>query len=335
MASKPATQAWITRSVIAAGLVFFSALALTLLKDDVWGAFTATGGSHGNEIVSAPDFAAPRPDRTVIQKTQGGIAGFIKQGGTYRVYAQINDPGNPPSGTATVRANVSTVDTGQTAVTMTAGNYTVAGQSYNYASASLTANTPLIAGAYSYGLALADVAANSRTTSGHAVTVDNTVPTAAAIEADNKTGGVAGRAEIGDTITYTYSEQIDPHSILSGWNGSATDVVLRLNHGGLGDDTVTIFNATNAAQLPLGTVDMNETGYVSTNRTFGLTGTKSRMVQEGNEITVTLGTASGSVTDPWFASAMAWTPSAAAYDGAANATSSAVRNEAGTSDKNF
>jgi hypothetical protein len=167
------------------------------------------------------------------------------------------------------------------------------------------------------------------------VTVDNTVPSAADIQTANG-GAVAGRAEQGDRITYSFSEPIDPNSILSGWDGNAADVVVRLNNGALSQpDSTLVYNAANSIQLSLGTVALGNSGYVATSRTFGATGTKSRIVLAGNTITVTLGTASGSVTDPSVSATMTWTPTSSAYDRAANAMNTATRNESGPLDKEF
>ena len=166
------------------------------------------------------------------------------------------------------------------------------------------------------------------------MTADNTAPTAAAIQTANGATTV-GRAEQGDTITYTFSEAIDPISILAGWDGTATDVVLRLNDGGLAADTVTVFDTTNATQLSLGSVSLASLLYTTANRTFGLTGTKSRMVLSGNAITITLGTASGAVGDVVVNTTMVWTPSTAARDRAANPMSATTRNEANPADREF
>ena len=57
----------------------------------------------------------------MIGKTVGGVTGFIRQGGTYYVYATVaTDTGNPASGIASVKANVEGVTTGQTAVALVA-----------------------------------------------------------------------------------------------------------------------------------------------------------------------------------------------------------------------
>ena len=81
------------------------------------------------------------------------------------------------------------------------------------------------------------------------MTVDNTAPTASNVQAVNVASTV-GQAELSDTITYTFSEPIDPQSILAGWTGASTNVVVRLNNAN--PDTVTIYNSANTTQLPLG-----------------------------------------------------------------------------------
>ena len=64
------------------------------------------------------DNVPPSVSSTVISKTVPYLPGFIRQGGTYYVYANVTDGGCAPSGIATVRANVSTVTTGSTAVAL-------------------------------------------------------------------------------------------------------------------------------------------------------------------------------------------------------------------------
>ena len=224
------------------------------------------------------DMQAPTVSGSVIAKSQGGTAGFVKQGGTYRVYANVSD-GAAGSGVATVTANVNTVTTGQTAAALTSGSYTVGGTTYNYRSAQLTASNPLAAGAKAYTITAADSAGNGGTQGGFTVTVDNTAPTGTNIQTTNVAGGTTGQAETGDIITYTFSETMDPESILAGWTGGGTAVTLRLIDGGAGNDTVQIWNAANTAQLPLGSVNLARTTHVTATVTF----TNSTMTQSGAE----------------------------------------------------
>jgi hypothetical protein len=276
-------------------------------------------------------------DALAIGKTQGGKTGFIKQGGTYYVFASVSDPGNPSSGISSVTANVATVTAGQTSVAMTAGSFTAGGVSYNYRSASLTANAGLSAGAKTFSVAANDNAANGPTTVNGSVTVDNTAPAASDNQITNGGGGTSGRPGQGDVVTLTFTEAIDPHSIVAGWSGSSTSVTVRIANGGNSNDRVTIWNAANTSQLPLGSV--NAVGnYVTAATVFGTAGTPSTMSFDASNtvLTITLGAfSSGALNTDTNNRTSTWTPSASAYDYAANACSTATDSEGGTADRNF
>jgi len=313
--------------------VLFGAAALA--RPSVWGNFTSKAPNAGNSITAATDFRAPSASAATIGKTAGGIAGQIKKGATYYVYANASDTGNPASGVATITANVSSLTTGSTAVALSAGSFNANGVSYGYRSAALTASTSLAAGTYSYSLTLTDVAGNSKTQSGFTVTVDNTGPTGTDVQTPS-VGTTSGLAQAGDTVAFTFSKAIDPNSILAGWSGASTSVVLRLNNGsGSANDTVTVYNATNATQLPLGSVNLGRTDYTSASITFGATGTASSMAMSGNTITITLGTQSAAATTAAATGTMTWTPSASATDPAGNAASTTAVTESGAADKDF
>lgn len=298
-------------------------------------AFSSPASNAGNSVAAAPDFVAPQASASVVGKAQGGVAAYVKQGGGYRVYANVSDTGNPASGTQTVTADVSSVTTGQTAAALTAGSYTAGGASYNYRSAELTANASLAEGSKSFTLSLADADSNTRAQTGYSVTVDNTAPSASDVQAVNGSGTVR-QPDLGDVVTFTYGEPIDAESIQAGWSGASTAVVVRIEDGGLlGNDELRVYNAANTAQLPLGNLGLGSVSYVSANRTFGASGTASTMAQSGANIVVTLGTASGSTSAPLSATTMSWTPSASAYDRAANASTTSSRSEQGSSDFDF
>jgi large repetitive protein len=325
------TRPALVAATVAAVLLGASALA----RQSVWGNFTSTAPNAGNSITAAADFRAPTASASAVGKTAGGIVGQIKKGGTYYVYANATDTGNPASGVSTVTANVSSITSGSTAVALSAGSFSAGGVSYGYRSAALTAGSTLAAGSYSYALTLTDVAGNSKTQTGFTVTVDNTAPTGTDVQIVN-TGATAGLAEAGDKITFTYSKAIDPNSILAGWNSGSTNVVVRLNNGsGSSNDTVTVFNSTNATQLPLGSINLGRTDYTGANITYGATGTVSAMVMSGTTITTTLGTQSAAATTAPATGTMTWTPSASATDAAGNAASTTAATESGAADKEF
>ena len=161
--------------------------------------------------------------------------------------------------------------------------------------------------------------------------VDNTAPTATDIQAVNG-GATVGKPEANDTITFTYSEQMAPASILAGWNGTSTAVTVRINNSG-GNDTLEIWNSANNALLPLtGSAVTLNGNYVTASAVFTAT-----MAQSGAAITVTLGTlSSGTPTTAGGAgAAMSWTPSATATDVAGNPCTTTAATESGTADKEF
>lgn len=301
------------------------------------GAYLADTEAVGATVSTAACFSAdtvpPTVGATVISKTTPYLAGFVRQGGTYYVYANVTDGGCAPSGIATVRADVATITTGQTAVALASGTFTVGGVAYNYRSASLTANATLVAGAKAYTITSTDVATNSQTQTGFGVAVDNTRPTASDVQTANG-AATAGRPEANDTVTLTFAEVIDPQTVLAGWTGAATNVVVRIANNA-GGDLLTIRNAANAAQLPLGSVNLIGTAYVTANRDFGATGTASTMVQSGTSITITLGTASGATGTQATTGTMTYTPTATLTDRAGNTCQTTVATETGTADVEF
>ena len=298
-------------------------------------AFSASTTRNGNVFNAAPDWIAPTASAETIGRTgdcSPGTPGFIKPGDSYYVYATVADTGNPASGISTVRANTSTIDTGTTAANLVSGAYSAGGVAYTRRTASLTANTGLAAGGYTYSLTSTDVAGNAGTQGALPVTVDNTALTATDVQAVN-VSGTAGRPDIGDILTFTFSNPVSPCSILAGWSGLSTAVVVRIANSAF-SDVLTVWNSTNAAQLPLGSLDTNNNFVGGTTVTFGATGTASTMLAAGNSVTITLGTPN-ITANTRAARAMEWTPAAGATDRAGNACTVATVTESGTNDVDF
>lgn len=307
--------------------------------------FSSQTSNASNRVSAAPDFRAPTATASLVVKSQtpGSGTGYIKQGGSYRVYANVSDTGNPASGTSTVTADVSAFSSGVTATPLTLGSYTVSGQSFNYRSAVLTASNPVAEGTKSFTLGLADVAANSGTSSGYSVVVDNTAPAVTAIHTTNS--GTAGRPTNGDTMVYTYSEPIDPDTIKSGWDGSSIAVDADVLDGGsgllglgAGDDVFTVEPDGGGTLLPL-TVGMGTDDYaydivlllrVVCDATFY----SSTMAMSAGTITVTLGGSAGCPRTSG-AGTMTYAPSAGPTDRAGNALPTTAFDETGASDADF
>ena len=332
----------------AAGLAAAVALALAISTGvpAAVASFSNTNVRAQSTMTAAPDWTAATASTTVVAKATGYLAGSIKQGGLYYAYANVTDSGNPASGLSLVTADVSSITVGAVAIPLVAGSYSVNGVSYTHRSAVLTALGSLSAGSKSYSISTLDLALNSGTQTGFTTTVDNTAPTASNIQTANG-GSTVGKAQQGDSITFTFSEQIDPQSILSGWTGASTSVVVRVIDGGCtlifcSDDSFAIYNAANSSQLPLGTVDLNAPDYTGGGllgsqppSLFGATGTASTMVQSGSTITITLGTQSGEAADTGSTTTTAWDSSTTPYDAAGNNATGNAANESGGGDKEF
>jgi hypothetical protein len=309
---------------------------ITLPAGTVQGAHTIYAvGSPGDAATAAVTVNRPVVSTAAIAKSAGGDAGAIKKGGAYYVYANLTGSGSPPAGLRGVAADVSAITAGQSAAALSAGSYTVAGQSYNYRSAQLTATSTLAAGTSAFTVSLTDTAGTGTTTS-YSVTVDNTAPGGTDVQTANVSGGTTGKPELGDTVTYTLSEPIDPNSVLTGWSGSSQSVVAEIVDGGShGDDKLEVLDAATMAQLPLGIVDLGRNDYVSTTTTFGASGTAATMVLSASAITVTLGTPSAAAGTAAGTGTLIWTPASSVTDPAGNPMGTAAAHESGTADKDF
>jgi hypothetical protein len=296
------------RVQIALSLVALAACMLAV----AFSAASFTDSKQNPQSVTAiADWTAPSAEASVIAPTSGGTPGYLKSAKpTYYVYARVSDSGNPASGISSIKANVNNLTSGQTAVTLTAGSYSVGGASYNYRSASLTAGT-LSAGSKAYSLALADKAENASSAEFSVTVLIGFV--ASTFATTNVSGGNEGKPEKGDTAIFTYNSAPLPSSIVSGWSGASPISVTATITQSSSNDTLTVSSAS------LGTVELKG-NYVSKTVTF----TSSSLTLEGNSIVLTLGTpGSSDVEDDNGNRAPIWKPSASAKDLAENACSTA------------
>jgi hypothetical protein len=318
--------------------VFALITAWAMVLGGTQSVYTASATSASNSFTAATDGVAPTAGTSAIGRTTAFDTGYIAKSASYYVYANVTDTGNPASGTSTVTANVNSITVGSTAAALTAGAYTAGGASYNYRSAALTASSTLSAGTASYQLTATDTAANSGTQS-FTTTVDNTAPTGVDVQSTNVSGGTVGHLELGDTLTLTYSKAIDPPSIMSGWDGTATTAVqITVTGTGSSNDIIQVSTiGASPVQLPLGTINLGSKEYKNGTVTYGGNGatTASTMMRNGASITLTLGSSNGPSVTSTTPAAMTWTPSASATDIAGNAASITNAVQSGTLHVNF
>lgn len=177
---------------------------------------------------------------------------------------------------------------------------------------------------------------NGKTTTSAVVAnrrVDNSPLTAVDIQTTN--GGTAGRPDAGDTVIYTFSRQVNPASIVSGWNGSSRAVTASLDVGWFGSISSFEVDGANLGRIDLG-ARYNAT--LNNNISIGSTMTASTETVDGvprTVVTVRLNSVSGSTVTVANNATMTWTPSAAVRDLLSRAASGAAVIESGTADRDF
>jgi hypothetical protein len=180
----------------------------------------------------------------------------------------------------------------------------------------------LSSGGHTFAVRAKDANAVASTPTTYAWTIDTTAPTATDVQALNG-AATTGLLETSDTLTYTYSEPIDPASIKPGWTGAAQTVTVRVHKGNgppSNKDEITLYDSTNAVQVsPLGTVSLAQRGFLSQDLTFTAT-----MLMTGSQIVITLGTTTNAnkLTRVTTVADMVWTV-ATAKDPAGNTLNNA------------
>lgn len=189
------TYGYKTASKTAGAAIAAGPTAFTITATDK--AANATPGTYSVAV----DATGPTVSGVAIANTTTNAAGWLRKSGAYAVYANTSDP----TGISSVKANVSTITSGQTALTLSACSTgcTVGGVTYAYKSASKTAGSTLAAGVASFTVTATDGVGNATTANGSG-TVDNTAPTASAEAIAPTATGVPGYIAQGATyMAYT------------------------------------------------------------------------------------------------------------------------------------
>lgn len=262
-------------------------------------------------ISAATDWVAPSVSASVIDQTEARAAGYIRSSVGYYVYANVSDSGNPASGVASVKADVSNVTTGQTEVPLLAGSYSADGVSYNYRSAELKAKSSLSTGSKAYALDLADSAGNKASQAFSAIAYGPFK--GEEFETTNASGGTEGKPEQGDTISFEFNNVPEAKTIVPSWDGSGTKSVTVSILDSASNDTLSITGAT------IGTIALKG-NYTEGTTTFA----GSSMSLSGSTITIVLASPSGNPRAETSKSKAVWTPVASNLDLAGNVCSTAT-----------
>jgi hypothetical protein len=174
--------------------------------------------------------------------------------------------------------------------------------------------------------------------------VDNSPLRGTDIQTTNGSG-TAGRLSTGDTMTFTYSQTVNPATVTPGWTGNALPVTVRLRDGnllGLGNSGDTLDIQRPGSTINLGSV--NSKANLARSRktiTFNATMTATTITVSGapsTVVTITLGSpasGSSSLRTSSTAAAMVWTPTSTITTTQGNPSSTAPVTETGTLDRDF
>jgi hypothetical protein len=166
----------------------------------VWGTDNASNTGSPTAFSVTADNTNPTASAAVVVASATSGVGYVRQGGTYVVYASASDAGSPASGIATVTADVSALNAGVTALSLPkcTSSCSVGGVTYGYKSAVTTAGTPLGEGAFSAPVTATDKAGGtgSVTASG---SIDNTAPSVTAAAVVTSATSSAGYVKSGGT----------------------------------------------------------------------------------------------------------------------------------------
>jgi hypothetical protein len=259
--------------------------------------FTAQGANGGAGFATAADWVAP----AVTLTTPSGA--YVTTGSPTIGGAAGSATGDASTVTLKIYAGSSATGTALQTKVVTRSSSTW----------STTPSTALSPGTYTAQATQSDSAGNIGTSAARTFTVDTGSPSAGKVVAANKAGGTAGKIESGDTLTFTYSEAIQPGSVSSGWTG-ASPMTVHIRFTDAGNDTVQVLDTLNGATINLGSIQTNG-DYVTATTTFSAT---MAMSADGASVIVTLGTPSNVQANPCPARNMLWTVGSGIRDLAGN-----------------
>jgi hypothetical protein len=248
----------------------------------------------------------------------------------------LTDPGSPVTGTVTL--NATAADGG--GVASVAFERSPAGANTwttlctdATAAYSCSFNTTAVAdGAYDLRARATDNFGRTASATVASRVVDNATPSGVDVQTP-VVGSITGQMQTGDAIALTFSEPIDPSSVLTGWTGGSQAIRVNLTNNA-SNDRIDFWNAANTARLNL----LNTATSLPLGGNFLSTTTgawDATMVQSGNTITITLGTQLSGTMTRASTGTMRWTPSALATDLAGTASLTTQVTESGTLDRDF
>jgi hypothetical protein len=219
-------------------------------------------------------------------------------------------------GTATASSG-STLSTVRISIRQTGGGYwngsaftataehfvTVAGSLTAWEVAFPFANFPSADADYTVHVVATD-SSNRTSEATSTYTVDAKRPEPGGVRTANVAGGTVGTIDAGDSLTLTYSEPIDPASILSRFDGSPIAVRAEITQqSGNSADVLRVVDTATA--LPIGSVSLGARGYLQSSPQ-SVNASMSYSATDGLRITFTASATRNGQSQPILRSALSW-----------------------------
>lgn len=297
-------------------------------------AWTSKVDTPAGTVQAIADWVAPTISNVSVVKREGGTPGFVRPGGEFRVCSTLGaDSGNPASGLLDFTSDLTGLATTLLAPLLPTTTAAPCPAATNQDSGVRRLPATATTGTRPIAQTARDRAGNSRTETTNVV-VDGTAPKQApsGFTTTNVAGGTAGRPEPGDTISFTFDEPIDPHSVVPGWTGASPATVYPYLAQAGNNDTLIVYSAQQAV-LPL----TNGGGVVlGGNYVLASTYFNGTMEVAGNALRITLGTVPANagntnlltnVTTSASTTATQWTAGTTLFDRAGNLHVAARQNE--------
>jgi Tfp pilus assembly protein PilV len=277
----------------------------------------AASGTNNDELIFAPNSG----------QCTGNVTGFASGGsGTHAGYIDLGSP-NFVTSSATVATSTLKFNATTNNIQLTLGATVTGGGTLGTVGSATGTYFPDSAIQSATG-----VAVSGSVTSSTVFTVLQ--PTGTSIA--SVTGTANGIPGSGDQAVYTFNEQVDPDSILTGWTGGSTAIEACFTRT-TGSTLLTIAtSSTCASPVDMGSVNLGDSGtfYVASNSTVPVAATMS-MATVGNSSVVTVAlTATGSFNAVTANTQWTWTPTALSADFAGNPLSTTAT-AASPSKRNF
>jgi hypothetical protein len=173
------------------------------------------------------------------------------------------------------------------------------------------------------------------TTTTPSVSLVRQTATPAAFDVQASNGGTANRADSGDVMTLTFNTVVNPATILSGWDGTATSVKVKFNEVSATNDSAIVQNSS-AVATNLGTISLGGDYVQNNGHEYTLNATMTMATVSGKSVvTVTFTSSDANAQSATGTKTMSWGTTTSVKDWGNQAAVATAASESGSADADF